>query len=117
MIARFACRILIAFAVVLPLVSIGSDARAQLSFRVGPGGQFQPMPIAVADFAGEGDLGQRVSDIITNNLQRSGYFSRSTGRVFRSAPPSTSHRASRHGARPAHRRSSRAACRATDRAG
>ena len=49
-------------------------AQAQLSFRVGPGGQFQPMPIAIADFAGEGDLGQRVSGIIANNLQRSGYF-------------------------------------------
>ncbi|HEV2557106.1 MAG TPA: Tol-Pal system beta propeller repeat protein TolB [Microvirga sp.] len=53
---------------------MAADAVAQLSFRVGPGGQFQPLPIAVADFAGEGDLGQRVSGVITNNLQRSGYF-------------------------------------------
>ena len=28
-------------------------AHAQLTLRVGPGSQFQPMPIAVADFAGE----------------------------------------------------------------
>jgi TolB protein len=33
------------------------SAVAQLSLRVGPGSQFQPMPIAIADFAGEGDLG------------------------------------------------------------
>jgi TolB protein len=49
-------------------------AQAQLNFRVGPGGQFQPMPIAVIDFAGEGDLGQRLAGIVTNNLKRSGYF-------------------------------------------
>jgi TolB protein len=38
------------------------------------GGRFQPMPIAVADFGGEGDLGPRTSGIISNNLRRSGYF-------------------------------------------
>ena len=35
-------------------------------------GTFQPMPIAVADFAGEG--GGLVSGIIANNLKRCGYF-------------------------------------------
>jgi TolB protein len=50
------------------------EASAQPRIVVGPGSQFQPMPIAVADFSGEGDLGQRVSAIIANNLQRSGYF-------------------------------------------
>ena len=50
------------------------DAQAQLSFRVGPGGQFQPIPVAIADFSGEGDLGVRVSSIIASNLKRSGYF-------------------------------------------
>ncbi len=49
-------------------------ARRSSRLRVGPGSQFQPMPIAIADFAGEGDLGQRVAGVITNNLQRSGYF-------------------------------------------
>ena len=49
-------------------------AQAQLTLRVGPGSGFQPMPIAVADFAGEGDLGLRVAGIVGNNLQRSGYF-------------------------------------------
>jgi TolB protein len=70
MITRFVSRLLVALAVVLPIVALAPAAQAQLSFRVGPGGQFQPMPIAIADFSGEGDLGQRVSGIITNNLQR-----------------------------------------------
>ncbi|MFL4997439.1 MAG: Tol-Pal system protein TolB, partial [Microvirga sp.] len=74
MITRFVSRLLVALAIVLPIIALAPAAQAQLSFRVGPGGQFQPMPIAIADFSGEGDLGQRVSGIITNNLQRSGYF-------------------------------------------
>jgi TolB protein len=74
MLSRLLSRILLVLVVASPLLAIGPEADAQLSFRVGPGGQFQPMPIAVADFAGEGDLGQRVTGIIENNLQRSGYF-------------------------------------------
>jgi TolB protein len=35
-------------------------------------GTFQPMPIAIADFAGES--GSVVSGIIANNLKRCGYF-------------------------------------------
>jgi TolB protein len=60
--------------VALALPAMTGPAQAQLSFRVGPGGQFQPMPIAVTDFAGEGDSGTRVTGIIVNNLKRSGYF-------------------------------------------
>ena len=48
-------------------------ARAELVIDVRRG-QFQPMPIAIADFSGEGDLGVRVAGIVTNNLKRSGYF-------------------------------------------
>ncbi|HEY0354349.1 MAG TPA: Tol-Pal system protein TolB, partial [Enterovirga sp.] len=48
-------------------------ARAELVIDV-KRGNFQPIPIAIADFAGEGDLGQRVSGIVINNLSRSGYF-------------------------------------------
>jgi TolB protein len=58
----------------LPLLTLAGAAHAQLSFRVGPGGQFQPMPIAVADFSGEGNLGAQISGVIGNNLRRSGYF-------------------------------------------
>lgn len=70
-------------AVRLALVSVGlgvvlspalvTVARAELVIDVRRG-NFQPIPIAIADFAGEGDLGQRVSGIVTNNLKRSGYF-------------------------------------------
>jgi TolB protein len=73
--ARSLLRVLIAgFCFALAVVALAPGASAQLTLRVGPGSQFQPMPIAVADFAGEGDLGQRVSGIIASNLQRSGYF-------------------------------------------
>src|ERR1041384_2524702 len=75
MIARLLPRLLVALAMALPMAALAPAAHAQLSFRVGPGGQFQPMPIAIADFSGEGDIGQQVSGIITKNLQRSGYFS------------------------------------------
>lgn len=55
------------------LLSI-APAEADLNLRIGAGGQFQPMPIAVADFAGEGALGPQVAGIVTANLRRSGYF-------------------------------------------
>ena len=51
-----------------------APANAQLSFRVGSGGQFQPLPIAIVDFSGDGEMGAKVAGIITANLKRSGYF-------------------------------------------
>ena len=51
-----------------------SPAIAQLVIDLQKG-SFQPMPIAIADLSGEGDMGPRISGIITNNLKRSGYFS------------------------------------------
>jgi len=50
-----------------------STAMAQLVIDLRKG-TFQPMPIAIADFGGEGDMGPRVSGIISNTLRRSGYF-------------------------------------------
>lgn len=46
-------------------------ARAELVIDLRKG-TFQPMPIAIADFAGEG--GATVASVIANNLKRSGYF-------------------------------------------
>src|SRR5918993_195287 len=66
--ALVALGLALAAAPVLP-----TTARAELVIDVRRG-NFQPIPIAVADFAGEGDLGQRVAGIIANNLKRSGYF-------------------------------------------
>ena len=50
-----------------------SPASAELVIDVRRG-NFQPIPIAVADFGGEAELGPRTSGIIANNLTRSGYF-------------------------------------------
>ena len=63
-----------AFCFLFALVVSTIPSQAQLQLRISPGSQFQPMPIAIADFQGEGDLGQQVSGIISKNLQRSGYF-------------------------------------------
>ena len=57
------------FAAALPLAS----ARAELVIDVRRG-NFQPMPIAIADFSGDSNLGPQVTTIVTNNLRRSGYF-------------------------------------------
>jgi TolB protein len=55
----------------LPVLAV--PVRAELVIDVRRG-NFQPMPIAVTDFSGEGDMGVKVAGIISNNLQRSGYF-------------------------------------------
>ena len=58
----------------LAFVLVGAcPAQAQLQLRIG-GGAFQPLPIAIADFAGDPSLGGLVSGVVTNNLRRSGYF-------------------------------------------
>lgn len=54
---------------VLPALIAPVQAELVIDLRKGT---FQPMPIAVADFAGEG--GALVSGIIANNLKRCGYF-------------------------------------------
>jgi len=50
-----------------------TQARAELAVDVSKG-NIQPMPIAIADFSGEGEMGQKVAGVIVNNLTRSGYF-------------------------------------------
>lgn len=54
-----------------PFLGLTSSAHAELRFDL-RGGEFKPMPIAIADFSGE--QGPQVSGVITNNLKRSGYF-------------------------------------------
>ena len=65
------------FAAVLGLALAGPllapSAQAELVIDVRRG-TFQPIPIAISDFGGEAELGPRVSAIVANNLQRSGYF-------------------------------------------
>ena len=48
-------------------------ARAEMTITLDRA-NFQPLPIAIVDFAGEAELGQKVSAVITNNLKRCGYF-------------------------------------------
>ena len=60
-------------ALALALFGLAAPAQAQLQLRIG-GGAFQPMPVAVTDFAGDASLGLLVSSVVTNNLRRSGYF-------------------------------------------
>lgn len=55
------------------LLATAGPALAELQIRVDRG-NFQPLPIAIADFAGEGDIGVRVAGVIVNNLRRSGVF-------------------------------------------
>ena len=66
-------RLLAAGAVAPISVAALGPAHAELRFDLRPG-SFKPMPIAIADMIGQGDEGQRVSAVITNNLKRSGYF-------------------------------------------
>lgn len=58
-------------AAALGLIGAGS-ARAELTITLS-GGDFKPMPIAIADFQGEAQ-GAQVAGVITNNLTRSGIF-------------------------------------------
>lgn len=50
---------------------VPAAAKAELVIDL-KGGTFQPLPIAIADFAGEGGI--LVSGVISNNLKRCGYF-------------------------------------------
>src|SRR5690349_14120829 len=55
-------------------VLITPAARAEISITIDRG-NFQPLPIAITDFGGtEGDLGAKISGVITNDLKRSGVF-------------------------------------------
>ncbi len=65
-------RSLLTGAAAVGLLAAG-PARAELQITLS-GGDFKPMPIAIAEFAGEAQ-GSQVSSVITNNLSRSGIFS------------------------------------------
>ena len=59
---------------VIALGAFAMPARAQLSITIDRG-NFQPMPIAITDFAGPDQaLSALVNQVITNNLRRSGVF-------------------------------------------
>ncbi|MCE4224246.1 Tol-Pal system protein TolB [Methylobacterium sp. C25] len=62
-----------AFTALALTLAAAAPAQAQLQLRIG-GGAFQPLPIAIVDFAGDPSLGSLMSSVVTNNLRRSGYF-------------------------------------------
>src|SRR3954454_5347546 len=72
---RFVVRadLVAALVIVAAALVVATAARAELLIDVRRG-NFQPIPIAVADFAGDPGLGQQLAGIITNKLRRSGYF-------------------------------------------
>ena len=71
--ARLIAPIVAFLALLTVAVGFAAPAQAQLQLRIG-GGNFQPLPIAIADFGGDPSLGGLVSGVVTNNLRRSGYF-------------------------------------------
>ncbi|TXN24574.1 Tol-Pal system beta propeller repeat protein TolB [Methylobacterium sp. WL9] len=74
-----------AFTALALSLAAAAPAQAQLQLRIG-GGAFQPLPIAVVDFAGDPSLGTLMSSVVTNNLRRSGYFSPLEKARFPEAP-------------------------------
>lgn len=56
------------------LASGPAVAQTPLRITVTPGAAFQPMPIAVPQFAGDPALAQQISQIIAADLRTSGYF-------------------------------------------
>ncbi|MBV9738387.1 MAG: Tol-Pal system protein TolB, partial [Hyphomicrobiales bacterium] len=60
---------------------VGATARAELVVSLDRA-NFQPLPIAIPDLQGEGDLGARVAAVIANDLQRSGVFAPIDKRAF-----------------------------------
>ena len=65
--------VLTALAAAAPVPRRHRPAGAQVRVDITQG-NFQPMPIALPTFLGDGQLGQQITDIVAANLRRSGYF-------------------------------------------
>ncbi len=72
MMTRTFCKMRTSFGAIFVATALTGTAQAELFIDL-RGGNFQPMPIAVADCVGETPQ-QSVSNVITNNLKRSGLF-------------------------------------------
>ncbi|MBX3536752.1 MAG: hypothetical protein KF735_03885, partial [Chelatococcus sp.] len=48
-------------------------AHAEITIRLDRA-NFEPLPVAITDFAGDGDLGAKIAGVISANLKRCGYF-------------------------------------------
>jgi len=71
---RFAFLALSALACFAGLSAAAPRAQAEIAITLGRG-QFQPLPIAIADFTGtDPELGRNIAAVITADLKRSGVF-------------------------------------------
>ena len=59
--------------VLLALVSTVPLAQARVEIDITKG-NVEPLPIAIPEFLGDPELGKQISDVISNNLRRSGIF-------------------------------------------
>ncbi|TDR89805.1 Tol-Pal system beta propeller repeat protein TolB [Enterovirga rhinocerotis] len=62
-----------ALAALVAVPTLAPPVRAELYIDVRRG-NFQPIPIAIADFGGDGEMAPKLAGIIAANLSRSGYF-------------------------------------------
>ncbi|WP_249729493.1 MULTISPECIES: Tol-Pal system beta propeller repeat protein TolB [unclassified Chelatococcus] len=53
--------------------AVVQPARAEITITLDRA-NFQPLPVAITDFAGDGDLGAKIAGVISANLRRCGYF-------------------------------------------
>ena len=70
MLKRNPFRFLIALATMVTLVVAPAHARVEININKG---NVEPLPIAVTDFL-QGELGQKISDVVAADLKRSGLF-------------------------------------------
>jgi len=70
MLKRNPFRFLIALATMVTLVIAPAHARVEININKG---NVEPLPIAVTDFL-QGELGQKISDVVAADLKRSGLF-------------------------------------------
>ncbi|MFC0284189.1 Tol-Pal system beta propeller repeat protein TolB [Camelimonas abortus] len=60
-------------AAVSAVTTFSAPARAEISITLDRA-SFQPLPIAIADFTGDPDLGARIAGVVAADLRRCGYF-------------------------------------------
>jgi len=73
-VARVWVSMAIAASVTTGASAVLAPASAQLQITV-QGGVFEPMPIGIPQFAGDAGAAREITQVITNNLRLSGYFS------------------------------------------
>src|SRR5215470_5465677 len=86
MLANLATRLRLTLWLAVLLAVVSPPARADIRVDITSGNP-QPLPIAITDFVG-GDVGAQISDVITNDLQSSGWFAPIDKAAFIQTPQS-----------------------------